>query len=61
MKYIEGLKVKIASADRNNEIKTVSIIFGGDLNSDCGSKAFKYIFSQVIPREDISEGKLFRL
>lgn len=54
-KYLENLKKELTT--NNNEIKKLGILFGGDLNSDCTSKAFKYLFAQMIPRDDISEGK----
>lgn len=56
VKYIENLKMELTSKP---EIKNLGIIFGGDLNSDCGSKAFKYIFTQIMPKEDISDGRFF--
>lgn len=60
-KYLENLKKTLlaesaAVAGTNSTMKKIGMFFGGDLNSDPTSKAFKYLFSQVIPHEDISEG-----
>lgn len=53
IKYIENLKLTLTTSD----IKRMGIIFGGDLNTTCQSKAFKYILTKKIPqKEDISKG-----
>lgn len=58
-KYLENLKKELLANDTNGEIKKLGVIFGGDLNSDPTSKAFKYLFSQVMPREEITDGNHF--
>jgi mRNA deadenylase 3'-5' endonuclease subunit Ccr4 len=56
IKYIEQLKLTLTSST-SSEIKRVGIIFGGDLNTTCKSKAFKYILKKKIPpKDDISKG-----
>ena len=55
IKYLEKLKFELQST--NKQIKKLRIIFGGDFNSDPPSKAFKYIFTQNIPIEDVQESK----
>ncbi len=51
VKYLESLKNMLLK----DNLKQIGILFGGDLNSDCLSKAFKYIFSQTVPREDFTD------
>ena len=56
IKYLETLKKSILSSDSNNndKVKRVGVFFGGDLNSDFSSKAFKYLSTQSIPVEDVT-------
>jgi 2',5'-phosphodiesterase len=53
-KHLEKLKHTLETTDKS--ISKLSIIFGGDFNSDPPSKAFKYIFTQNIPLDDVLEG-----
>ncbi len=59
IKYLEKLKHDLETSEK--EIKKLSIIFGGDFNSDPPSKAFKYISTRNVPLDDVLEGtKAFR-
>ncbi len=53
-KYIEKLKFDLIAAD--SHVKDVSILFGGDFNSDPPSHAFTYLFTQSIPFENLTDG-----
>ncbi len=57
IKHLEKLKHNLETVnDSNEQIKKLRLIFAGDFNSDPPSKAFKYIFTQGIPWEDVLEG-----
>jgi endonuclease/exonuclease/phosphatase (EEP) superfamily protein YafD len=54
IKYLEKLKSSLETSG-DGKVK-VSILFGGDFNSDPPSKAYKYITSRNLPVDDVSEG-----
>lgn len=53
-KYLEKLKHNLLK--ENKDIKEISIIFGGDFNSDPPSHAFTYLFTQSVPFNNLNEG-----
>ncbi len=56
--YLERLKKILAD---NKNINRVSILFGGDFNSEKTSDLFKYISSQPILFDQLNEGCFFNL
>jgi len=54
-KHLEKLKNDLVKMEN---VKKVSILLGGDFNSDPPSWAFKYVSSKSIPYNDLSEGKI---
>lgn len=52
LKHIENVMDNLVS----NEKKKVTLLFGGDLNSDPPSFAFQYIFTQNLPYSQLSNG-----
>ncbi len=55
-KYLEKLKYSIKN--ENKTIKEISILMGGDFNSDPPSHAFTYMFTQSIPFENLNSGTI---
>ena len=58
-KYLEKLKYSIKNENKN--IKEISILMGGDFNSDPPSHAFTYMFTQSIPFENLNSGIIYNL
>lgn len=56
-KYLDRLKNTLLE---NKEAKKVSILFAGDFNTESASHLFKYLTSQNIPSDELSQG-LFSL